>query len=227
MKRKHYNNRNILLFFVTGTVVLIVLYIIVILLKYVLPASNSSFVEEPVEVADTEGVNVVSDLLVPNKYSRPQTPLKDIRGVVIHYTANPGTDAKANRDYFNGLPESNLTRSKPLYVSSHYVVGLDGTIIQCIPLDEIAYASNGRNEDTISIECCHPDDSGQFTEATYDSLVKLVAWLCGEYDIPSDGIIRHYDVTGKNCPKYYVKHEKKWNKFKKDVLSYIEENAIN
>lgn len=225
MRRRFNGNKNVWLFFVTGAVVLIVLYVIVILLKYVLPASDTTLTDVKTELPRTKGVNVVSDLLEPNEYSRPQTPLKDIRGVVIHYTANPGTDAKANRDYFNGLPESNKSRNKPLYVSSHYIIGLDGTIIQCVPLDEIAYASNDRNEDTISIECCHPDKSGEFTDETYNSLVSLVAWLCGEYKIQSDDIIRHYDVTGKNCPKYYVEHSKKWKKFKKDVLNYIEENS--
>ena len=31
------------------------------------------------------------------------------------------------------------------------------------------------------------------------------------------GVIRHYDVTGKNCPKYFVEHEDEWEQFKKDV----------
>lgn len=225
--KRHYSNKNVWLFFVTSAVVLVVIYIIVILLKYVLPASQSLSDQASVEVAKTENVSIVSDLLDPNEYSRPQTPLKEVRGVVIHYTANPGTDAKANRDYFNGLPESNRGRTRPLYVSSHYVIGLDGTIIQCVPLDEVAYASNDRNNDTISIECCHPESNGKFTDETYDSLVRLVAWLCGEYNISSDGIIRHYDVTGKNCPKYFVEHEKKWKRFKKDVFSYIDEHPVS
>ena len=39
-------------------------------------------------------------LLTPNKNSRPQTKLKKVNGIVVHYTANPGTDAMANRNYF-------------------------------------------------------------------------------------------------------------------------------
>ena len=163
----------------------------------------SSFVaDRDVPVLRTEALQVTEDYLEPNEFSRPQTKLKKIKGIVIHYTANPGTDAKANRDYFNGLPASNLNRENPLYVSSHYVVGLDGSIIQCIPLDEIAYASNERNEDTISIEVCHEDLTGKFNKKTYKSLVRLVAWLSGEYNLKKSEIIRHYDITGKNCPKY-------------------------
>lgn len=158
-------------------------------------------------------------LLTPNEYSRPQTALEKVKGIVIHYTANPGTDAKANRNYFEGLKDSHAT-----YASSHFVVGLKGNIIQCIPTGEIAYASKSRNEDTISIEVCHPDKSGKFSKETYDSLVKLVAWLCCEFKLDAEDIIRHYDVTGKNCPKYFVEHEEEWEGFKKDVFQYIKEN---
>ena len=81
----------------------------------------------------------------------------------------------------------------------------------------MSYASNSRNNDTISIECCHPDDTGKFNDKTYNSLVDLVAWLCLKYHLNTEHVIRHYDVTGKNCPKYYVEHEDAWNKFLEDV----------
>ena len=98
-------------------------------------------------------------------------------------------------------------------VSSHFIIGLDGEIIQCIPLNEMAYASNNRNRDTISIECCHPDESGKFNKETYDSLVKLVRALMKTYHLQSQDVIRHYDVTGKICPKYFVEHEDQWKEF--------------
>lgn len=162
---------------------------------------------------------IQEELLTPNAYSRSQKELTKVNGIVIHYVANPGSSAIANRNYFEGLATSHTT-----YASSHFVVDLDGSIIQCIPLDEIAYASNGRNDDTISIEVCHPDDTGKFSVKTYNSLVKLVAWLCGEYNLKQDDIIRHYDVTGKNCPKYYVENEDAWVEFKEDVFDYIGKN---
>ena len=158
--------------------------------------------------------------LTPNKYSRPQIELKKIKGIVVHYTANPGSTAKDNRNYFE-----NLKNKKNRYASSHYVIGLKGEIVQCIPLTEISYASNDRNSDTVSIECCHKDTSGKFNKKTYQSLVELVAWLCGQYNLKSEVIIRHYDVTGKQCPKYYVEHEDEWEQFKKDIFEYINGNA--
>lgn len=156
------------------------------------------------------------DLLTINEYSRPGIERGEINGIVIHYTANPGSTAKQNRDYFEGLKDSKVTKA-----SSHFIVGIDGEIIQCVPTAEIAYASNDRNSDTISIECCHPDETGKYTQATYDSLVELVAWLCGKFQLEVEDVIRHYDVTGKACPLYFVENEDAWTGFKQDVQDYI------
>ena len=138
------------------------------------------------------------ELLTVNPYSRPGTALEKVNGIVIHYTANP---TKA---------------------SSHFVVGLEGEIVQCIPTAEIAYASNDRNSDTISIECCYKNEDGSFEQATYDSVIRLTAWLCEKFGLTSEDVIRHYDVTGKLCPLYYVEHEDAWTQFKKDVDTYLQ-----
>lgn len=159
-------------------------------------------------------------LIQPNTYSRPQTKLEKVNGIVIHYVGNPGTTADANRNYFNELGNTHTT-----YASSHFVVGLEGEVIQCIPLKEIAYASNDRNNDTISIEVCHPDATGKFNDQTYDSLVELVAWLVTKYNLSRDDIIRHYDVTGKLCPLYYVEHEDAWENLKDDIITYIKKKG--
>ena len=140
--------------------------------------------------------------------SRRGVMLEGVRNIVIHYVGNPGTTAQQNRDYYAN-PSSE--------VSSHFVIGLKGEIIQCIPLHEKSSASNHRNKDTISIEVCHPDESGKFTDETYDSLVKLTVWLCEVCGLDSSDIIRHYDITGKQCPLYFVTHENAWERFKKDV----------
>ena len=152
------------------------------------------------------------ELLTVNPYSRPGTAIGTIRGIVIHYTANPGSSARQNRDYFEGLKDSGET-----HASSHFIIGLDGEIVQCIPCNEISYASNDRNDDTISIECCIPDETGQFRTETYQSLVTLTSWLCRRYGLSADQVIRHYDVTGKLCPKYYVEHPEAWEQFKSEL----------
>lgn len=156
-------------------------------------------------------------LLKENEYSRPGIALKKVNGIVVHYTANPGSNADENRNYFNNLPKLNKGKKNPVYASSHFVIGLEGQIIQCIPTSEMAYASNDRNSDTISIECCHPDKTGKFNNITYKALVELLSYLCIKYDLDEGDIIRHYDVTGKKCPLYFVKHEDEWEQLKKDV----------
>lgn len=140
--------------------------------------------------------------------------LSGVNNIVIHYVGNPGSSAEGNRNYFN-KPDTD--------VSAHFVVGLEGEVIQCVPLNEKSAASNWRNSDTISIEVCHPDESGKFNDVTYESLVKLTSWLCGELGLDETDVIRHYDITGKICPKYFVDHEDAWEKFRDDVRTEIKE----
>ena len=159
---------------------------------------------------------ITEDFLVPNKYSRSQKVLKKVKGIVVHFVDNPGSTAKENRNYFNNLRKTHVRKA-----SSHYIIGLDGEIIQCIPLGEVAYASKIRNKDTISIECCHEDSSGKFNKKTARSLVRLSAWLCRTYNLTEEQVIRHYDVTGKMCPRYYVENPKAWKKLKKRIKKKI------
>lgn len=153
-----------------------------------------------------------------NDYSRPGEKVDSIDYIVIHYLGNPKTTAQENHDYFESLKDLQNTS-----MSANFVVGIEGEIIECVPPGEIAYASNSMNHLSISIENCHLDDSGRFTQETYNSCVHLTAYLAAKYDIDREHIIRHYDVTGKECPLYYVEHEDKWEEFRDDVMTYIEE----
>ena len=182
-------------------------------------SSFKSCIQKKNQYADVDATQPEMDvqLLDINPYSRPGTTIDHVNGIVVHYTANPGSTAQDNRDYFNGLKDSHETSA-----SSNFVIGLEGEIIQCIPTWEMAYASNDRNADTISIECCHPDENGKFTDATYRSLVQLTAWLCAKYDLTADQVIRHYDVTGKICPKYFVEDEDAWVEFRRNVQDALE-----
>lgn len=161
--------------------------------------------EKVFELAATSAPDWVDQQIIKvDGDSRRGVMLEGVRNIVIHYVGNPGATAQQNRDYYAN-PSSE--------VSSHFVIGLKSEIIQCNPLHEKPSASNHRNKDTISIEVCHPDESGKFTQASYESLVKLTAWLCEICDLDSDDIIRHYDITGKQCPLYFVIHEDAWKKF--------------
>ena len=169
---------------------------------------------------------ITQDFIDISEKTRPGRALTSVDNIVIHYVGNPGTTAKANRDYFNDIQYHDNERG----ASAHFVVGFDGEIIQCVPLGEMAQANYPKNDYTISIETCHPDETGKFTETTYRTLIKLTAWLCEQYGLTSDEVIRHYDVSGKLCPIYYCpntygdnpySHEEAWEQLKADVKYYM------
>ncbi|MDR1538775.1 MAG: N-acetylmuramoyl-L-alanine amidase [Clostridiales bacterium] len=155
------------------------------------------------------------------------------KGILIHYVGNPGSSALGNRNYFeNG--------SGGACVSAHYIIGLQGEILLCVPETECAAhagksfapayneACKTNNSTLIGIECCHPGADGKFNEATTKSLVELVVDICKRRKLnPNTDVKRHYDVTGKSCPKYYVEHPAEWTALKaKIVASYNSSSSV-
>lgn len=171
--------------------------------------------EDPESKCYVPKPEISEQLLTINDWSRPGEKIKELDYIVIHYLGNPKTTGQENRDYFESLKDL-----QNVSMSANYVVGLQGEIIHCVPDDEVAYASNRLNSYSISVENCHPDETGKFTNATYKSLVHLVAYLSEQYGIDREHIIRHHDVTGKDCPKYFVDHEDAWYRFLDDVFAY-------
>ena len=166
--------------------------------------------------------------LTPNKYSRPQIPLKEVKKIAVHYVGNPNTSALANRNYFENCKEGGR------YVSSHYIVGLKGEVIQCIPLNEWSYCTNQANGDSISIETCHPKSDGIFNDSTYVSLCELCAMLLKKFNLTTNDLIRHYDITQKTCPLHWTptKYQSeavataRWNRFKQDVQTVMDGGKV-
>jgi N-acetylmuramoyl-L-alanine amidase len=174
---------------------------------------------------------LITDMLLTNKNARPGTKITP-RGLVIHWTANEGkgANAVANRNYFN----------KPTTeASAHYIVD-DKQIVRCLPENEMGYHVGARqykpeavaklssypNNCTIGIEMCVNAD-GNFQE-TYRRTVELAADILKRYGWGVDRLWRHFDITGKNCPAYFVSDDfarkytgltatQAWAKFKDDV----------
>ena len=173
-------------------------------------------------------MNSLNNYITVNQYSRPKIAIKAVKGVVIHWVANPNSSAEANRNYFDGLKigKKNIN-GEMIYASAHYIVGIDGEIIACIPENEMAYHASSANGTHLGIEVCHKDWEGQFSSPTYEVLVELVADICKRYKLnPLTDVIRHYDVTGKDCPKYYVSHNEAWAQLKNDVNKRLEKEDI-
>lgn len=171
-------------------------------------------------------MNIEMDLLTLNEYSRPGKKLKKIKGIVIHWVANPNTSAKQNRDFFEKRKDGNND-----FGSSHYIIGLEGEILQAIPENEMAYHVGANeytliakkelsaypNDCTIGIENCHPNWIGKFNSKTYQSLISLVVRLCKKHNLNENNVYRHFDITGKFCPAYYVSEINEWAILKNEI----------
>jgi len=183
---------------------------------------------------------IVEDYLTPNKFSRPEKKLKSVKGVVVHWVANAKTSARANRNFFEMRKNGDQG-----FGSAHYIIDLDGLVILAIPPEEMAYHVGARkykdkavqnlsiypNNCTIGIECTHLDNMGIMSKHTYETLVELVADLMKRYALnPAKDLYRHYDITGKDCHKWFVDNNDEWQRFKELVktkmncqISYLEE----
>ncbi len=153
----------------------------------------------------------------------------DIKYIVIHYTANDGDTDDGNGNYF----ANNIVGA-----SAHYFVD-DDSITRSVPDDYIAWAVGGSkykytkggtfygrctNANSISVELCDTKKNGvyDFTEATMKNAADLVKLLMEKYTVPVERVIRHYDVTGKVCPKPFVDDEKAWKEFKERLVDNME-----
>ena len=169
-------------------------------------------------------MNIEERLLTISPYCRSGEKQNTIQNIVVHWVGNAGSSAIGNRNYFNSLATSHVTSA-----SSHYIIGLNGEVIRCIPETEVAFHSGSysMNRKSIGIETCHPDWNGKFAESTYNSLVELCADICRRYELSVNNMIRHYDVTGKDCPHYYVQNPNEWIKFKNDVANKLGQSTVN
>ena len=77
-------------------------------------------------------MKIQEKLLTINPYSRSGEKQNKIEKIVVHWVGNAGSSALGNRNYFESLAKTHKT-----YASSHYIIGLDGEIIRCIPENEV------------------------------------------------------------------------------------------
>jgi len=174
-------------------------------------------------------VTITRDHLTVNKYSRPGRPVDRVRAIVLHWVANPGTSAKANRDFWESRKDGANG-----YGSAHYVID-DHEIIEAIPSSEVAYhvgathykpfaAMIGEhpNHFTIGVELCHPRWDGQPTAKGWDAAVGLVGDLLMANTLLPHEITTHYAITGKRCPLWFLDHPDELDRFRWDVWRYMD-----
>lgn len=147
-----------------------------------------------------------------------------IKYIVIHYTANDGDTDESNAKYF----KNNIVKA-----SAHYFVD-DDSVTQSVHDNYVAWHCGGKrysdykktggakyynkctNTNSLGIELCDTKKDGKygFTDKTIKNAVALVKDKMSQYNVSADKVIRHFDVTGKVCPKPFVDDSKAWNEFK-------------
>ena len=173
-------------------------------------------------------MQIIRDYITINEYSRPARKLREVLGIVMHWTANPAASAKDNRNFFE-----NRKAGVGGHGSAHYIIDQSGVIIAAVPENEVAYhcgsdkadpasgriytdearrrfgkyasVNNSPNNCTIGVELCPKDAAGNFTDETINAAVELCADICRRYNLPAQAVTTHHDVVGwKNCPKLWT-----------------------
>ena len=139
---------------------------------------------------------------------------RDIEYIVVHYTGNVGDTAYNNTKYF---------KSEYRGSSAHYFVDKD-SIWQCVEDKDVAwhcgtqgkyYHKECRNANAIGVEMCNSASRNLTVER---NTAELVRYLMDKYNIDIDHVVRHYDVTLKDCPKTFLDNSV-WEKFKLQVMN--------
>ena len=158
-----------------------------------------------------------------NKYGRPGTKRRKTTKIAFHFTGQHDVSAKNTVSYFSNVVANGYrVNGRYIYASSHLVVGLQGELYYIVPFNEIAYTTNSANAYSIGVECATTGADDHYTDEEYKTMVKTGAWLAQTYKLdPRVDFIRHYDVTGKICPRYFVNNIKAWKQFKLDCYNYM------
>ena len=151
--------------------------------------------------------------------------------LVYHYVGATG-GAKANARYFHNTAGTGA--------SAHYFVGHeseDAAVWQSVAEEDTAWhcgRTDGRykhpkcrNANSIGIEmCCHLDASGNWyiDEATLAAAAELGRDIMARHNIPIENVVRHYDVTGKLCPRPLI-DESLWAAFKSRLVQASQEET--
>lgn len=159
-----------------------------------------------------------------------------IKYIVWHYTANDGDTDESNAKYF---------KTANIKTSAHYFVDDDSVTIS-VPDTYVAYSVGGdrysnykstggatlyniaTNSNTLNIELCDTVKNGKYdvSDKTLENAIQLTRELMKKYNIPISNVIRHFDVTGKSCPAYYVDNTK-WNQVKQKISNSVVNNQSN
>ena len=159
----------------------------------------------------------ITDNITTRNYTKGNN--RSIKYIVIHYVGAVSS-AKNNSIYFK-----NTYRG----ASAHYFVD-ENDIYRVVEDKNIAwhcgttgkyYHSTCRNSNSIGVEMCCYKKNGKIdvSEKVEERTIELVKGLMSRYKIPASNVIRHYDVTHKNCPAPFVSNHTRWDRFKSKLTN--------
>lgn len=156
----------------------------------------------------------MKEYFLKNHYSKRQQNAQ-IKYIVVHYSGVAGVNGRAQ------IIAKSLYRTA-LKKSIHYLVG-DDDIFQLVKDKYKSWHVGGFspenkcdacNNNSIGVELVEykrnvksqsvNDCDWYFSGNTIQRGAKLIAELADRYNVPTSRIIRHYDVTGKRCPRPFV-----------------------
>lgn len=165
----------------------------------------------------------ITDYLTTRNYTKANN--RSIKYIVIHYVGAVST-ALNNAKYF---------KSEYRGASAHYFVD-ENDIYRVVEDKNTAwhcgttgkyYHSTCRNSNSIGIEMCCYKKNGKLdvSEKVVERTIELTKELMKKYNIPASNVIRHYDVTHKNCPAPFVGNPSRWTNFKNKLTANASNNT--
>ena len=174
-------------------------------------------------IGDTINGIVVNSSIKCNNDNLNNNSSRNVAYVVMHYTGNSKDTAKANANYFSGAGRN---------ASAHFFVDNE-EIYQSVELRDTAWHCGARsykhgscrNANSVGIEMCCTAGNYRISDRTKENAAYLCAFLCEMLGIGASGVdsyvLRHYDVTGKNCPAQMVSNPTEWQAFKNKVKGIL------
>lgn len=144
----------------------------------------------------------VTEMIITRNYRDADRKPEDIERIVWHWTANEheSADADNNARYFG--------KKNKYKASAHWIVD-DHQCVACVKEEDIAFHTGSKqkwgNRTSIGVEICANFTTLEDSIATFNQAVALGKELYKRY--PNAKHVRHFDYTGKKCPKWFVANE--------------------
>lgn len=158
------------------------------------------------------------------QYSKEPRELSDIKFIVVHATGNSDTTADAMHHY-KYLNSATRKGSANYFVDENCIIQVIGdsrASWNCGDNQGYGRYLNGcNNYNSIGVEMCM--NLGADQDKIYKNTVELVKNLMKKFNIDSDHVCRHFDVSRKICPVVLSRNNwQKWWQFKEDIKKPIE-----